>query len=333
VKWQRGTENDDVVDQRPEPTSSPSYDNHGSGYESSSPSVEHREYRSSSRRSSGSGFPAIRLGSKFGVAGTVIAIGVWAASRFYGGDGKTSKTTKTSTPTPTSTQKAGAPQPPTPQPDAAPAVDPDKEVVEFVKFALKDIQDTFDAKYKTQRKKEKYRRAKLVLFKDAVSTGCGHESSMTGPFYCPKDEHAYIDLSWFHDLATRREAPGNFAQAYVLGHEIGHHLQTISGMKVKTSMLTNGKDWNNALQVRQELQADCFAGVWGHSANERNLLEIGDLEKALAAASAVGSDKTRPHASPETFTHGTSAQRMKWFKIGFESGKLDACDTFKLDKL
>jgi predicted metalloprotease len=207
--------------------------------------------------------------------------------------------------------------------------DPDRELVGFVKFVMKDIQDTFEARFKAEGRP--YRHAKLVLFTDAVDTGCGRSSSAIGPFYCPADEHAYIDLSFYRELRQRFGAPGDFAQAYVLAHELGHHLQKLMGIEQKTATLGRGQR-RNEISVRQELQADCFAGVWGHEAQGRKLLEAGDLEEALTAATAIGDDRLQQQAgrevNPETFTHGTSAQRVRWFRRGFDSGGFAACDTF-----
>jgi hypothetical protein len=211
--------------------------------------------------------------------------------------------------------------------------DPDAETVDFVKFVMKDIQETFAAKYREEGKP--YRNAKLVLFTDAVNTGCGKSSSAIGPFYCPPDEHAYIDLSFCQVLKNQLGAPGDFAIAYVLAHEIGHHLQTLNGLEKTVRRLSTDKRSTNAASVRQELQADCFAGVWGHSAYERKLVEIGDLEEAINAASQIGDDRLQKQAgrevNSETFTHGSSAQRMKWFRRGYDTGKFAACDTFSED--
>jgi uncharacterized protein len=215
-----------------------------------------------------------------------------------------------------------------------PVDDPDKELVDFIKFVMKDIQDTFETKFQADGKT--YRRAKLVLFTDAVDTGCGRSSSAIGPFYCPLDEHAYIDLSFYRDLKKRFGAPGDFAQSYVLAHEIGHHLQKLAGTDQRAQALGAGHSRNEA-SVRVELQADCFAGAWGHEAQNRKLLEEGDLEEAITAAQAIGDDRLQKQAgrevNPETFTHGTSAQRMQWFRRGFESGRFDACDTFSAGPL
>jgi uncharacterized protein len=178
-----------------------------------------------------------------------------------------------------------------------------------------------------------YRDAKLVLFRDYVESACGFAESATGPFYCPADEKAYIDLSFFDELQQRFGAPGDFAQAYVLAHEIGHHVQNLLGIddKVRRAQRLN-QGSANALSVRTELQADCFAGVWGHSTAQRDILESGDVEEGLSAASAIGDDRLqrmgRGHVSPESFTHGSSRQRVEWFRRGLTTGDLSACDTF-----
>jgi uncharacterized protein len=220
------------------------------------------------------------------------------------------------------------------QPNPPSGNDPDKELVDFIKFVMKDIQDTFDTKFKAGGKS--YRRAKLVLFTSAVDTGCGRSSSAIGPFYCPPDEHAYIDLSFYRELRQRFGAPGDFAQAYVLAHEIGHHLQKVLGSERRAESIGRGRP-RNETSVRIELQADCYAGVWAHAAQGRKLLEAGDLEEALTAATAIGDDRLQKQAGrevhPETFTHGSSAQRVRWFRRGFEAGELDACDTFSAGQL
>ena len=215
------------------------------------------------------------------------------------------------------------------QPHPPAGADPDKELVGFVNFVMKDIQGTFEAMFKAEGKP--YRHAKLYLFTGAIDTGCGRSSAAIGPFYCPADEHAYIDLSFYRELRQRFGAPGDFAQAYVLAHEIGHHLQKLMGIEHRAEALGRGHR-RNEISVRTELQADCFAGVWGHAAKGKQLLEAGDLEEALTAATAIGDDRLQKQAggevNPETFTHGTSAQRVHWFRTGFERGRFDACDTF-----
>jgi predicted metalloprotease len=204
--------------------------------------------------------------------------------------------------------------------------DADAKVVDYIKFVMKDIQDTFDGKFKKEGLS--YRRAKLIIFSNSINTGCGRSSSAIGPFYCPPDEKAYIDLRFFRTLREQLGAPGEYAQAYVLAHEIGHHIQKILGAEAKVRSTGGSK---NAQSVRIELQADCYAGVWGHSTNERKLLDPNDLESAINAASKIGDDHLQEQAgrtaNPESFTHGSSAQRMRWFKRGFESGQLRACDT------
>ena len=204
----------------------------------------------------------------------------------------------------------------------------EEPMVKFVSFVLDDAQQTW-------RKilGPRYQDAKLVLFREGVQSGCGAAGAETGPFYCPADQKVYIDLSFFDELETKFGAPGDFAQAYVLAHEIGHHVQTQLGIseKVRAAQSRNPSAVND-LSVRMELQADCFSGVWGNSTNQRNILEPGEVKEGLAAAAAVGDDRiqrqARGRVNPETFTHGSSAQRQQWFMRGFESGDVSACDTF-----
>jgi uncharacterized protein len=209
--------------------------------------------------------------------------------------------------------------------------DEDKQV-DFVSFVLDDAQGFWKQQFQAAGKP--YQRAKLVLFRNQVSSGCGLASSETGPFYCPLDQKVYIDLGFFDELNRRFKAPGDFAQAYVLAHEIGHHIQQQLGIEqqVREQSQSNPGDANE-LSVRLELQADCLAGVWGHSAAQRKLLEPGDLEEGLGAAASVGDDriqqKTQGRVDPESWTHGSAAERQKWFKVGFDSGDPAACDTFK----
>ena len=224
--------------------------------------------------------------------------------------------------------------PPSDQQQPPTGDDPDKPLVDFVKFAVKDIQDTFEAKFQAAGKP--YRHAKLVLFTDAIDTGCGRAGKAIGPFYCPADEHAYIDLSFYRELQERFGAPGDFAQAYVLAHEIGHHLQKLMGMEQRAEAFGHGHT-RNQVSVRMELQADCFAGVWAYAAKGKDLLEAGDLEQALTAATAIGDDRLQKQAggqvNPDTFTHGTSAQRVRWLRKGFERGEFDVCGTFSTQDL
>lgn len=205
--------------------------------------------------------------------------------------------------------------------------------VEFVSFVLDDAQKTWGTLL-PQQANTNYRRSKLVLYRGLTQSGCGTAQSETGPFYCPGDEKLYIDLDFFDELARRFKAPGQFAQAYVIAHELGHHVQDLLGIerKVRRAMQENPRE-QNELSVRLELQADCFAGVWGNNTEKRNLLEPGDIESGLAAAAAVGDDRLQRASgravSPESFTHGSSAQRQTWLKRGLESGNIEACNTFQ----
>ena len=208
----------------------------------------------------------------------------------------------------------------------------EKPLVQFVTFVLNDTQKTWDEAL-PQQASVPYHHAKLVLFRDETYSGCGGAQAATGPFYCPEDEKVYIDLSFYDELKQRFGAPGEFAQAYVLAHEIGHHVQKLIGVEGKVRQLQNSNPGEaNPLSVAMELQADCFAGVWAHSTQQRGLLEAGDVESALHAAAAVGDDHiqqmTRGRVQPETFMHGTSQQRMEWFNKGLNSGSIAACNTF-----
>jgi len=216
---------------------------------------------------------------------------------------------------------------PDPARDAA-----EKPLVEFVSFVLDDAQSTW-TQLLPQETGTPYRHAKLVLFRDYTQSGCGGAQSATGPFYCPEDEKVYIDLGFFDELNRRFGAPGQFAQAYVLAHELGHHIQKMTGIEGKVHQLQerNSRE-SNPLSVKLELQADCFAGIWAHSTQQRGLLDKGDVESALGAASAVGDDRLQKmstgHVSPESFTHGSSQQRMRWFNTGLDNGTIAACNTF-----
>jgi predicted metalloprotease len=209
----------------------------------------------------------------------------------------------------------------------------EKEMGAFVSTVLADTEDTWRKIFRQQG--GAYKDPKLILFENGVSSACGMASSAVGPFYCPGDQQLYLDLAFFRDLSQRHGAPGDFAQAYVIAHEVGHHVQTLLGISDKVRVAKQGKSQAeaNALAVRQELQADCFAGLWGHAYNtERQRLDPGDLEEALTAASAIGDDRLQRESGrgvvPDSFTHGTSAQRVRWFRIGFEKGDIAACDTF-----
>jgi len=205
----------------------------------------------------------------------------------------------------------------------------EERLKQFVSFVLDDAQDTW-----TQILGARYERARLVLFTDAVESSCGFAESVTGPFYCPGDRRVYIDLGFYDELQQRFGASGEFAQAYVITHEIGHHVQNLLGTEPRVRELQRQNPrLQNDLSVRMELQADCYAGIWGHSTAERQILEQGDLESGLNAAAAIGDDRIQRmsggRVSPEKFTHGSSAQRVEWFKRGLETGQLGACDTFK----
>lgn len=210
----------------------------------------------------------------------------------------------------------------------------EKERVEFVSVVLADTEDTWSAIFKEN--DQRYTPPKLVLFRGMVNSACGSAQSAMGPFYCPTDQQVYIDLSFYDQLKNQFKAPGDFAQAYVIAHEVGHHIQTLLGISQQVNAARSKMsqvEWNK-LSVKQELQADCFAGVWAYHANEtRQLLEAGDLEEGLTAASAIGDDTLQKQATgvvrPDSFTHGSSAQRVKWFKTGYDTGNVDSCDTFK----
>jgi predicted metalloprotease len=207
----------------------------------------------------------------------------------------------------------------------------EREQREFATFVLNDVQNIWSQvlpRYGTP-----YRDAKLVLFRNGVRTACGDMPAAAGPFYCPRDEKAYIDLGFFDELRRRFGAPGDFARAYVLAHELGHHVQHLVGTDARVRQLEARGANGNELSVRLELQADCYAGVWAHSTEQRRMLDPGDVEEGLNAAAAVGDDRiqeqTMGTVHPESFTHGTSAQRMAWFKRGFNSGSPEACNTFQ----
>jgi predicted metalloprotease len=211
------------------------------------------------------------------------------------------------------------------------APDAESELVDFSSFVVGDLQKFWAADF--QKAGREFAPTRLVLFRQSTPTGCGKGSSATGPFYCPLDRKMYLDLGFFRELAQRFQAPGDFAQAYVIAHEYGHHVQTLTGItKQVDDASRENPDQRNALSVRTELQADCLAGVWAHSTFERGLLEQGDLEEGLTAAGSVGDDRIQEQAtgriSPETFTHGTAEQRTRWFKTGFDRGDATACDTF-----
>ena len=229
-----------------------------------------------------------------------------------------------------------APQP-QPAPAAGRAIPPsqtspqEQELVNFVSFVLDDAQNNWAKVFADGN--ARYTRARLVLFRDQVSTGCGAAQAASGPFYCPADQKVYIDLGFYDELRRRFGAPGDFAQAYVLAHEIGHHIQNLLGTERKMRQLQQSNPGaRNDLSVRLELQADCYAGIWGKHAQAEKRLDDGDIDEALRAASAVGDDRisemTGSAIRPESFTHGSAAQRTTWFRRGYDSGRIEACDTF-----
>jgi predicted metalloprotease len=267
-------------------------------------------------RGGGGGIRGIHLG----LGGTVLLLvvgyfmGISPSTMlsFINGDGQVS------TPAPSPARSAGG------------ANDPQ---VDFVRAVLGETEDVWGAYFNNMGKT--YVPPKLVLFSYSVESACGMASSAAGPFYCPGDRKVYLDLSFFNQLSTEFGAPGDFARAYVIAHEVGHHVQNLLGITDKASSAEQaaGKVGANKVSVQVELQADCFAGVWAEQANQaRHIMEPGDLESGLTAASSVGDDTLQKEHQgmvvPDSFTHGTSAQRVKWFRRGFESGKIDACDTF-----
>jgi len=214
----------------------------------------------------------------------------------------------------------------------------ENQMAEFVSVVLADTEDTWHEMFR--RGGKTYQEPKLVLFTDAVDSACGFAQSAVGPFYCARDNKVYIDLQFYKDLQDRFHAPGEFAQAYVIAHEIGHHVQNLLGISDKVRSMQQGADkvTANNLSVRLELQADCLAGIWAyHADRSRNVVEAGDIEAALRAASSIGDDRiqkqTQGHVVPESFTHGSSDQRVRWFTRGTETGDFAQCDTFKAGSL
>jgi uncharacterized protein len=220
-----------------------------------------------------------------------------------------------------------APQQTQEVPTGAPTNDP---AAEFVSVVLGDTEETWTRVFRSAGRD--YQEPVLVLFDGAVQSACGNASAASGPFYCPADRKVYLDLSFFRELDQRFGAPGDFAAAYVIAHEVGHHVQTLLGIsgQVRDSQQGQSRAGANQMSVAMELQADCLAGVWGHHANRKQLLDSGDVEEGLAAAAAIGDDRlTRGRVSPESFTHGTSEQRARWLRQGLSSGDINSCDTFK----
>jgi predicted metalloprotease len=227
-------------------------------------------------------------------------------------------------------QPAGGPGVSVPGPSSSGPID--DEAGRQISRILADTEDTWDAIFQQSASAGRYPHPTLVLFTDMVESACGMNSAAVGPFYCPADQKVYIDLAFFRDLDRQFGAPGDFAQAYVIAHEVGHHVQNVIGV-FDMVRRERGRFDANDLSVRQELQADCFAGIWGHHAARKNLLDPGDVEEGLAAAAAIGDDRiqrrTQGRVTPETWTHGSSQQRVEWFRRGLESGSTEACNTFR----
>ena len=233
----------------------------------------------------------------------------------------------------------GAPTMETPAPYATQATTPDPSdtLADFMSAVLADTEDTWQELFR--RMGRTYQEPTLVLFTGAVESACGFAQAAVGPFYCPRDQKIYLDLSFYRDLRDRHQAPGDFAQAYVLAHEVGHHVQTLLGIseKVHSRRSRVNEIDANRLSVMQELQADCFAGLWAHHAHRsRQIIETGDIEEALNAASAIGDDRlqrqARGYVTPDSFTHGSSAQRVQWFRRGLETGETEVCNAFRAER-
>lgn len=227
----------------------------------------------------------------------------------------------------------------TPQQTSPNSGSPEEEKTkDFISVVLADTEDVWTKQFRQMGRQ--YVEPKLVLFSGSVDSACGYAQAAMGPFYCPRDQKVYIDLSFYRELQNKLNAPGDFAQAYVLAHEVGHHVQTLLGIsqQVDAARRRSSEAQANQLSVRLELQADCLAGVWANQAQrERNVLEPGDIEEALNAASQIGDDRlqsrSRGYVVPDSFTHGTSAQRVRWFTRGFQSGDMNQCNTFATKSL
>jgi uncharacterized protein len=217
-----------------------------------------------------------------------------------------------------------------PPAQTGPSGTPTDEAGQQISRVLGDTEQTWKQIFAQQNRS--YREPTLVLFSDAVNSACGFNSAAVGPFYCPGDHKLYIDLSFFNELERRFGAPGDFAQAYVVAHEVGHHVQNLLGVFERARGMAQSRGDANQISIRQELMADCFAGVWGHYAAARGLLDAGDVEEGLTAAAAIGDDRiqkrTQGQVTPELWTHGSSAERVRWFRQGLESGQPGSCDTF-----
>ncbi len=254
--------------------------------------------------------PALSIGSRFGIPGIIVALGVvFVLPRLMD----------------------ASPQALTPSQGTAESRASNDEQKQFISFVFDDAQRTWGELLANGPRP--YQKARLVLFSDRTASGCGSASAAVGPFYCPPDHKVYIDLSFYDELARRFEAPGDFAQAYVIAHEVGHHVQNLLGIERAVRQAGGPREGVESNAVKLELQADCFAGIWAHSSQRRDLLEAGDIDEGLAAAAAVGDDRLQKQATgavqPETWTHGSAAQRSQWFRRGYSSGRLAECDPFE----
>ena len=271
------------------------------------------------RGSSGGGFGGFGGGAPMGIGGAVVllVLSLLFGRNFFSGGGSVVQ--------PATGQRPASNEPVQQSPEEA-------KQVEFVKFVLNDAQGTWDQLLPAQAGTQ-YHHAHLVLFRDSIDSACGYAQTAAGPFYCPSDEKVYVDLGFYEELRSRFGAPGDFAQAYVIAHELGHHVQKLTGIEAKVHQaMEDDRPHANDYSVRLELQADCYAGVWGHSAQQRNILEAGDVEEGLNAAAAVGDDRIQRmsgrRVNPESWTHGSAKMRTEWFRRGFESGRMSDCDTF-----
>ncbi len=295
------------------------------------------EDRRDGRRRSGGGGGGFGGGKSVGLGGLLIALvlGVLGFGDVFGGSGGFQLDNQAFPESSAGSVGAGT---------GSQIVDPESDSTDYMKFLMIDIQETWDEYF--ERAGINYQPTSLVIFDDVVATGCGQATSAVGPFYCPApgDNKVYVDFAFFDELASPRfGASGDFAQAYVIAHEVGHHLQSILGISDAVRQAQNNDPGNkNEYSIRQELQADCFAGVWAYSANRRlteetgqPIIEPGDIEEGLTAAAAVGDDRIQAQAgmtvNPHTWTHGSAAQRMTWFRVGFDNGDPELCDTFAGD--
>ena len=274
----------------------------------------------------GGGFPVGRggaVGGGLGLVGVIVVL----ALQLLGGSGAAFDV---------DTGLGGGASPPGQAAPIPPSEDPERDLKDFSAYVFTDVQKTWEQTFK--RAGQPYERARLVLYRDGVQTACGAASSAVGPFYCPADQIVYLDLSFYGDMQSQLQAGGDFAWAYVIAHEVGHHVQRQLGTAAEVDRARRDDPGNaNELSVRQELQADCYAGVWAKTTEQRRILEAGDVEEALAAAAAIGDDRLQKQAQgyavPESFTHGSSEQRVRWFKRGLDSGQPQTCDTFNAPNL